>query len=115
MIVPTMMLNLFPDYVQYRVLWPLAPGRTRIVTEWLFEPSTMARADFDPGDAIEFINMIARQDWTVCELVQQGVASRAHRHGVYTPQETHSRAFKTWYLDRFENGAAPGPQKPADR
>ena len=115
LIVPTMMLNLFPDYVQYRVLWPLAPGRTRIVTEWLFEASTMAREDFDPRDAIEFINLIGRQDWDVCELVQKGVGSRAHRHGVYTPQETHSRAFKTWYLDRFENGPAPGPQRPADR
>ncbi len=112
LIVPTMMLNLFPDYVQYRVLWPLSPGRTRIVTEWLFEPTTMTRDDFDPSDAIEFINLIARQDWDVCELVQKGVGSRAHRQGIYTPQEEHSAAFKSWYLDRFGNGSDSGPQRP---
>jgi len=102
MIYPTMMLNLFPDYAQYRVLTPLAPGRTRIVTEWLFEPTTMERDDFDPGDAVEFINLIARQDWDVCERVQMGVGSRAHRHGVYVPQETHAGEFKAWYLDRLK-------------
>ena len=98
---PTMMLNLFPDYAQYRVLWPLGPGRTRIVTEWLFEPSTMEREDFDPGDAVEFIKLVSRQDWDVCERVQLGVASRAHAHGVYVPQETQAGEFKAWYLDRL--------------
>ncbi len=102
MIYPALMLNLFPDYAQYRALWPVAPGRTRIATEWLFEPSTMARDDFDPQDAIEFINLIARQDWDVCALVQKGVGSRVHRHGIYVPLETHAGAFKTWYLDRLE-------------
>ena len=102
MIYPTMMLNLFPDYAQYRVLWPLGPARTRIVTEWLFEPFTMARDDFDASDAIEFIRLVSRQDWSVCELVQKGVASRAHRHGVYVPQETHAGQFKAWYLDRLQ-------------
>ena len=102
MIYPTLMLNLFPDYAQYRALWPLAPARTLVVTEWLFEPSTMARDDFDPQDAIEFINRIARQDWEVCELVQKGVASRAHRHGVYVPQEMHAGRFKAWYLERLQ-------------
>ena len=101
MIYPTLMLNLFPDYAQYRALWPLAPARTLVMTEWLFEPSTMARDDFDPRDAIEFIDRIARQDWDVCELVQKGVASRAHRHGVYVPQEVHAGRFKEWYLDRL--------------
>jgi len=100
MIYPTLMLNLFPDYAQYRALSPLAPDRTRIVTEWLFERSTMERPDFDPRDAVEFINLIARQDWDVCERVQQGVASRSHSHGVYVPQETGALDFKAWYLDR---------------
>jgi Rieske 2Fe-2S family protein len=112
---PTLMLNLFPDYAQYRVLRPLAPDRTRIVTEWLFEPATMARADFDPADAVEFINLIGRQDWAVCELVQKGVGSRSHRHGVYTPQETHAGAFKAWYLERLEADRPAGREAPAER
>lgn len=101
-IFPNMMLNLFPDYAQTRILWPISPSRTRIITEWLFEPSTMAREDFDSSDAVEFITLISRQDWSVCEAVQQGVRSRAHRHGVYTSQETEVIGFKRWFLQRFE-------------
>ena len=112
-IFPTLLLNVFPDYAQYRVLRPLAPDRTRIVTEWLFDPETMARPDFDPADAIEFINLIGRQDWTVCELVQQGVGSRSHGHGVFTPQETHSGAFKRWYLERLESEHPVAREAPA--
>jgi phenylpropionate dioxygenase-like ring-hydroxylating dioxygenase large terminal subunit len=96
------MLNLFPDYAQYRVLWPLGPARTRVLTEWLFEPSTMARDDFDPRDAVDFMTRVARQDWDVCELVQKGVGSKVHRHGVYVPQETHAGKFKEWYLSRVQ-------------
>ena len=118
---PTLLLNVFPDYAQYRMLQPLAPDRTRIVTEWLFEPETMARPDFDPADAIEFINLIGHQDWAVCELVQKGVGSRSHSHGVFTPQETHSGAFKRWYLERLESErpvareAPAGPGRPEAR
>ncbi len=46
-----------------RTLWPIAPGRTRIVTDWLFEPETMARADFDASDVLSFTQLIAEQDW----------------------------------------------------
>jgi phenylpropionate dioxygenase-like ring-hydroxylating dioxygenase large terminal subunit len=102
MILPNMMLNLFPDYAHVRTLWPLGPGRTRILSQWLFEPATVGSDDFDPTDAVEFIDMVSRQDWDVCEAVQRGVGSRAHRHGVYTPQETHAAGFKRWFLERFE-------------
>ena len=108
-IFPTMLLNVFPDYAQYRILRPLAPDRTRIVTEWLFDPETMQRPDFDPSDAIEFINLIGRQDWEVCELVQKGVGSRSHDHGFYTPQESHSGTFIQWYLKRLERFEAALP------
>ena len=102
MLYPNMFLNLFPDYVHTRTLWPLGPTRTRIISEWMFEPSTLARPDFDSSDAVEFLNLVGRQDWDVCEAMQRGVASRAHRHGVYSPQERYAAEFKTWFLGRFE-------------
>lgn len=102
LVLPTLFLNLFPDYVHTRTLWPLAPGRTRIVSEWMFEPATMARPDFDPGDAVEFLNRVGWQDWKVCEGVQKGITSRAHAHGVFGPQERYAADFKHWLLERLE-------------
>ena len=37
--------------------------------------------------------MTNRQDWHVCELSQQGVASRAYRPGPYSRRESLSVAF----------------------
>ncbi|HEX5688431.1 MAG TPA: aromatic ring-hydroxylating dioxygenase subunit alpha, partial [Roseiflexaceae bacterium] len=69
-IFPNMLLSLHPDYAMAHTLWPLAPGRTRIVCEWYFDPATLAQPIFDPSDAVEFWDMTNRQDWHVCELSQ---------------------------------------------
>lgn len=105
LIPPGMWINFLPDFVQIRSLWPLGPTRTRITGEWLFEASTVAREDFDPGDAVAFTDLIARQDWQVCEAVQKGIASRAHRHGVFVPEESGPLEFDRWVLDRLEGRA----------
>lgn len=97
-IFPNMLLSLHPDYVMAHTLWPLAVGRTRIICEWLFDPATMARPDFDPGDAVEFWDLTNRQDWHVCELSQQGVTSRGYRPGPYAQVEGLLHAFDQEYL-----------------
>jgi Rieske 2Fe-2S family protein len=101
LVLPNMFLNMFPDYVHTRLLWPLAPDRTRIVSEWLFEPATMARPDFDCRDAIDFLTLVGWQDWKVCEGVQRGVSSRSFDGGFYAPQERYAAQFKSWYLERM--------------
>jgi glycine betaine catabolism A len=80
---PNMLLSLHPDYVMYHILQPLAPDRTRVVCEWLFEPETMAQPDFDPSPAVDFWDMTNRQDWHACEISQKGVRSRAYSPGPY--------------------------------
>jgi glycine betaine catabolism A len=102
LILPNTWFNFLPDFVQTRTLWPLGPTRTRLVTDWLFEAETMAREDFDARDVLEFTNLIAEQDWKVCEGVQRGIVSRAHRHGVLTPQEEGPGLFNRWLLERLE-------------
>ncbi len=102
LVLPNLLLYLFPDYVCARSLWPVSPTRTRIVSEWLFEPDTQARSDFDASDAVDFMNLLGEQDWQVCEAVQQGVVSRAHRHGVMLPQESEVADVTRWYLAQFE-------------
>jgi Rieske 2Fe-2S family protein len=98
---PNTLLSLHADYALAHTLWPLAPGRTRIVCEWLFDPAAMARADFDPQDAVGFWDLTNRQDWHVCELTQQGVASRAYTPGPYASQEGLLWAFDQYYLQRL--------------
>ncbi|MCU0491820.1 MAG: aromatic ring-hydroxylating dioxygenase subunit alpha [Chloroflexaceae bacterium] len=97
-IMPNMLLSMHPDYVMAHTLWPQGPGETRIICEWLFDPATMARTDFDARDAVEFWDMTNQQDWHVSELSQLGVASRAYTPGPYAQQEGLLWAFDRYYL-----------------
>ncbi|HEX5385830.1 MAG TPA: aromatic ring-hydroxylating dioxygenase subunit alpha [Gemmatimonadales bacterium] len=84
---PNLLLSLHPDYVMYHAVWPEAPGRTRVVCEWLFAPETLGDARFSPDDAVEFWDQINRQDWHICERAQLGVQSRAYSPGPYSRRE----------------------------
>jgi Rieske 2Fe-2S family protein len=84
---PNCLLSLHPDYVMLHTLWPDGPGRTVVTCEWFFEPATMERPDFDAGDAVEFWDLVNRQDWEVCELVQKGIGSRGYVRGRFTSAE----------------------------
>ncbi len=98
---PNFFLSLHPDYALAHTLWPVDPGRTRIVCEWLFDPDVMAEPGFDPGDAVEFWDLVNRQDWRVCELAQLGNASRAHRAGVHVDQEAGLRYFTRYWRSQL--------------
>jgi Rieske 2Fe-2S family protein len=95
---PNMFLSMHPEYVMVHQLWPLAPERTLIMCDWFFHPDAFARSDFNPEDAIEFWDMTNKQDWHVCELSQQGIASRAYEPGPYSSRESIPAAFDREYL-----------------
>jgi Rieske 2Fe-2S family protein len=97
-IFPNMLLSLHPEYVMVHQLWPQSPERTLIFCDWLFHPDAFSRKDFNPQDAIEFWDMTNRQDWRVCELSQQGIASRAYEPGPYSPRESIPAAWDEHYL-----------------
>jgi Rieske 2Fe-2S family protein len=92
LIYPNMMLSLSMDHAAAFTLWPRAPGRTDIICEFLFHPEEMAKDDFDPSDAVEFWDLVNRQDWTICESVQRGMGSSVFSSGFYGPMED-------WSLD----------------
>ena len=89
-IYPTLMINLHSDCVMTYRLDPIGARRTRVVSEFLFHPDTIARDDFDPGDIVAFWDVVSRQDWTVCERAQLGVTSRAYDAGGVYPYNDHS-------------------------
>jgi Rieske 2Fe-2S family protein len=86
-IFPNMLLSLHPDYMLVHTLWPLAPDRTINICEWHFQPEELARDGFRADDAVEFWDMTNRQDWSVCELSQAGIASRGYTPGPYSNRE----------------------------
>jgi len=112
-IFPNMLLSLHPEYVMVHQLWPKSPKRTLILCDWFFHPEAAdARSGsdhreagvsdpsyrFNPEDAIEFWDMTNKQDWHVCELSQQGIASRAYEPGPYSSRESIPAAFDREYL-----------------
>jgi Rieske 2Fe-2S family protein len=100
-IFPNMLLSLHPEYVMVHQLWPQSPKRTLIVCDWLFHPDAFGRKDFRPDDAIEFWDMINKQDWHVCELSQQGISSRAYVPGPYSARESIPAAWDEYYLQQM--------------
>jgi Rieske 2Fe-2S family protein len=81
------MISLHPDYVMTHRLEPISTNRTKIICQWLFEPSTIAAPGFDPSDAVGFWDLTNRQDWQMCELTQKGMESRGYTPGPYSRRE----------------------------
>lgn len=99
LIYPNLMLSLSADHVAAFTLWPHGPGTTTVVCDFLFHPAEVARADFDPMDAVEFWDMVNRQDWRICELVQRGMGSRRFTTGFYAPMEDYSLDIRRYLGD----------------
>ena len=61
-------------------------------------PRSIADPGFDPSETVEFSELVAHQDYVVCERVQQGVRSRAFSHGVYAEKDELPYRFNQRYL-----------------
>jgi Rieske 2Fe-2S family protein len=112
---PLLFLSVHPDYLLVHYLEPLEPGRTRIICDWLFEPSTMADPGFDASAAIEFWDVTNRQDWHVCELQQVGTASAGFRAGRFANNEPSVHAFDLMCVDRYEGSTFRSQREVRDR
>ena len=108
LVYPNFMLSLSPDHVAAFTLWPEGPRRTRVVCDFLFHPGEMKTRGFDPSDAVDFWDLINRQDWSICEKVQAGLSSRVHRFGYYAPMEDLSLDIRRYVADRLGPPARRG-------
>jgi Rieske 2Fe-2S family protein len=95
---PNMFIDLTGTVVIATRLVPRGPEHTSVFTDYLFRPEVAAEPDFDPGDVVEFSELVAHQDYVVCERVQAGVRSRAFDHGVYAEKDALPYAFNQTYL-----------------
>jgi Rieske 2Fe-2S family protein len=98
---PNLLLSISSDHVTNFVLFPMGPEKTRIVCNVLIHPSEMEKPDFDVSDAVDFWDLINRQDWTICERVQAGLRSRAHKFGYYAPMENASLDIRRYVGERL--------------
>jgi Rieske 2Fe-2S family protein len=99
-IYPNLFLSLHPDYMMTHTLWPRAVDHTTIVCEWHFHPGQISKPGFTANDAIEFWDITNREDWSISELSQLGIQSRAYKPGPYSPRESLLHAFDEWVLER---------------
>ncbi len=102
-IFPNMFLSLHPDYVMVHRLDPVAIDRTRVICEFLFDP-TWEQAGGKPDEAVTFWDRVNREDWEVCEIAQQGVRSRGYVPGLYSELESTTAAFDRAYLEALARG-----------
>jgi glycine betaine catabolism A len=98
LIFPNMFLDVSGTSTVSTRLEPKSPDRTTVITEYLFRPEVIADPSFDPSEIVEFTELVAHQDYVVCERVQAGVSSRAFTHGVYPEKDALPYAFDRRYL-----------------
>lgn len=103
-----LLVSCHPDYVMIHRLVPLTPDRTFVECFWAFPQQAFELPGFDPSYAVDFWDITNRQDWTACESVQRGVASRGYRPGPLSSyHEVGVRLFTQWLAEAYSTGVAP--------
>ena len=85
---PNMFLDLTGTVVIATRLQPRGAEHTTIVTDYLFRPEVIDDPAFDPSEVVDFAELVARQDYDVCERVQLGVSARARSRTACTRRRT---------------------------
>ena len=101
LVYPNLMVSVSPDHVAAFTLWPSGPSRTRIDCDFLFHPDEIQKDSFDPSDAVEFWDLVNRQDWRICESVQSGMSSRVFSTGYYAPMEDASQDIRRYLSEKL--------------
>lgn len=84
---PNLVVSAHPDFVMTHRLEPLGPGRVLVECQWLFTPEVVAAPGFDPSYAVDFWDLVNRQDWAAIESVQRAMASPAFVPGLLARHE----------------------------
>ena len=101
LVYPNFMLSLSAEHVAAFSLWPQSPSKTIVRCDFLFHPSEAAKPGFDPSDAIDFWDLVNRQDWAICAMVQSGMSSQRFEYGYYAPMEDYSLDIRRYIKERL--------------
>jgi glycine betaine catabolism A len=97
-IYPNLFLSLHPDYMMTHMLFPRAVDRTEVICEWHFAAAEISKPTFKGDGAVRFWDETNRQDWSIVELSQAGIGSRAYTPGPYSQSENLLQAFDKMIL-----------------
>ncbi len=89
---PNLFLSMSSDHGTAFILRAVSAAHTQVDCLFLFESHELANQEFDASDAVDFWDLVNRQDWAICERVQQGMTARVHDRGMFSPMED-------WNLD----------------
>jgi Rieske 2Fe-2S family protein len=109
LVYPNLFVSVAREHVAAFILEPTGPKHTRIVCHFLFEPYEMGKPGFDPSDAVDFWHLVNRQDWSICENVQSGIAARVHERGWFSPMEDWNLDIRRYVTERIGKHVPPGP------
>jgi glycine betaine catabolism A len=84
---PNMFIDITGASIVVTTLVPRGPAQTTVLADYLFSPDVIAKPGFDATDIVAFNELVAKQDFDVCERVQKGVSSRAFTHGVFAEND----------------------------
>ena len=84
---PNLLLSLHPDYVMTHRVEPVTATTSHVECQWLFPPEVTARSGFDPSYAVDFWDLVNRQDWRATESVQRSMESPQFTPGPLGPSE----------------------------
>jgi Rieske 2Fe-2S family protein len=101
LVYPNLFLSVACDHVAAYIVNPRGAERTDIICHILFETHEIEKPGFDPSDAVDFWDLINRQDWTVCESVQNGIRARVHTHGYFAPMEDWNLDIRRYVTERI--------------
>lgn len=101
---PTCYLSAHVDFLRLGTIKPLGPERTLMTIDWLFPAETLAAADFDLANAVEFLAQVIDEDVAACEMNQRGLVSDRYHAGTLMPQEFEIAHFHNWLRARLPRG-----------
>ena len=106
---PNLFLNVHPDYVNSHQMLPTGPESVRMIYDWLFEPESLTRPEFDLDHYVALWDLTNRQDARNCEWQQEGLHARPLAHGNFVPQELGCHQFNQWVLESLGELEGPRP------
>jgi Rieske 2Fe-2S family protein len=95
---PNLLLDVSATEAIATAIFPTGPMTSRVVAEYLFDPSVINDETLDVTPNVDFNVLVQEQDNAVCERVQRGVRSRAFDHALLPAKDSLVHDFAQRYL-----------------
>ena len=107
---PSFFFNVHPDYIHTQRMIPTSPSTVEMTWDYLFEPETMERDDFDAKRAYELWHITNLQDAGNVEWQQAGLMGghRVHKQSLFVSNEMGPWRFNKWVTEKLEEAGVLG-------